>query len=74
MTLSTALGRLRLMALLEGLSLLVLLFIAMPIKYIGDNPVPVRVVGMIHGALFILFVIMTLKVAMEQSWKWRLGA
>lgn len=42
---------------LEGYSFLALLFIAMPLKYVFDHPEFVRVVGMIHGVLFVLFII-----------------
>ncbi|MFN8294885.1 MAG: DUF3817 domain-containing protein [Chitinophagales bacterium] len=41
---------------LEGYSYLVLLFIAMPLKYMADMPLAVRIAGSIHGALFIAFV------------------
>lgn len=47
----------RIVSFIEGLSYLVLLFIAMPIKYIGENPYPVKIVGMTHGVLFIVFAI-----------------
>lgn len=55
----TALNRLKhfkLVAILEGISFLVLLFIAMPLKYLGDMPKAVTVVGWIHGALFVWYV------------------
>ena len=39
----------------EGISYLVLLFIAMPLKYQFGQPDAVRVVGMAHGVLFVLF-------------------
>lgn len=42
---------------LEAISFLVLLFIAMPLKYIWEMPEYVRVVGMAHGLLFILYLI-----------------
>ena len=42
---------------LEGFSFLALLFIAMPLKYVFNHPEFVRVVGMIHGVLFVLFII-----------------
>ncbi|MDG4812798.1 DUF3817 domain-containing protein [Hydrogenovibrio sp. 3SP14C1] len=45
----------RWMAILEGTSLLVLLFIAMPLKYQFGQPEAVRWVGQIHGILFITF-------------------
>lgn len=40
----------------EGISYIVLLFIAMPLKYFGDLPLAVRWVGTIHGVLFLLFI------------------
>lgn len=51
-------ARFRLIALLEGVSFLVLLFIAMPLKYAADMPLAVRVVGMAHGVLFIAYVLL----------------
>lgn len=39
-------------AFLEGISYVVLLFIAMPLKYLADRPMAVRVAGLIHGVLF----------------------
>lgn len=49
------LGRLRLTALAEGVSYLVLLFVAMPLKYLFSMPLAVRLVGTAHGLLFIAF-------------------
>jgi integral membrane protein len=65
----TALGRLRIVAFLEGISFLVLLCIAMPLKYMADTPGPVRIVGMAHGVLFIAYVFLLLQVALELRWK-----
>lgn len=62
-------GRLRLVGLFEGISYLVLLFIAMPLKYMAGEPVYVKVVGMAHGLLFIWFVIALYEAAKEQNWK-----
>ncbi|MGS0527036.1 DUF3817 domain-containing protein [Zobellia nedashkovskayae] len=42
---------------LEGISLLVLVFIAVPMKYYFDNPNLTKSLGPIHGAIFILFLI-----------------
>ncbi|WP_207492199.1 DUF3817 domain-containing protein [Aridibaculum aurantiacum] len=56
MNLSTAIGRLRLTGIAEGISLLVLLFIAMPLKYLADMPLMVKWVGWAHGVLFIAFI------------------
>lgn len=65
----TSIGRLRIIALLEGASLLVLLFIAMPLKYMLHIQTLVRPAGTIHGALFLLFVFNALSVGVEQRWK-----
>lgn len=48
-----ALQHLRIMALIEGASLIALFAIAMPLKYLGGIPEAVRVVGMAHGGLFL---------------------
>ncbi len=53
MNLRTPLGRLRLISNWEGWSYLLLLFVAMPLKYLADEPLAVRVVGLVHGILFI---------------------
>ncbi len=66
---TTAVGQLRLSAFLEGISLLVLVFIAVPLKYSLGNPSLVKTIGPVHGALFLLFVINALKVGIEQRWK-----
>lgn len=67
--LNTSIGRLRLIAFLEGISLLLLVFVAMPLKYYGNSPMMVKVLGPIHGVLFLWFVLNTLRVAVEQKWK-----
>jgi integral membrane protein len=56
MNLSSALTRLRIVSLLEGWSFVLLLFVAMPLKYLAGQPEAVRVVGMAHGVLFVLCV------------------
>lgn len=68
---NTSIGRFRLVGLLEGISLLILLFVAMPIKYVGHNPYWVKTIGPIHGALFLLFVIMSFQIAAEYGWKFK---
>lgn len=59
---------LRVIGLLEGISFLLLLFIAMPMKYMLDNPILVKYVGMAHGVLFILFLIVLFTVCERQKW------
>jgi integral membrane protein len=67
----TNVGRLRIIAYLEGLSLLVLVFIAVPLKYFQHNPAMVKTMGPIHGALFLLFIFNTISVGTEQQWKFK---
>lgn len=69
--LKTKTGRLRILALLEGISLLILLFVAVPFKYFLHRPDFVSIMGPIHGTLFLLFLFNTLSVGVEQRWKFR---
>ena len=64
-------GRLRIIGFLEGMSLLVLLFVAVPLKYYAGNPGMVKTLGPIHGALFLLFIFNTLSVGVEQKWQFK---
>lgn len=66
--LSTPLGRLRAVGLLEGISFLVLLGIAMPLKYMAGRPTAVSVVGMAHGILFVLYGLAVLHVWVARRW------
>ena len=47
----------RVISLLEALSFVILLLVAMPIKYILGNPELVRIVGMAHGILVVLYIL-----------------
>lgn len=66
---STKLGRLRLIGILEGISLLVLVGIAVPLKHVMHDPTLVKIMGPIHGLLFLLFIINTLSVGIDYHWK-----
>jgi integral membrane protein len=66
--LHSPLRRLRWIALLEGLSYLVLLGIAMPLKYLADSPEAVRIVGTVHGGLFILLIASVIEVTLRRPW------
>jgi integral membrane protein len=66
---TSALGFLRLVAFLEGASLLFLIFVAVPLKYFFANPGMVKTVGPIHGGLFVLFCVLALRVSLMQEWK-----
>jgi integral membrane protein len=67
----TKVGRLRIVGMLEGASLLFLVFIAVPMKYFFDNHSGSKIVGPIHGALFLLFIVNTISVGVEQRWKFK---
>jgi integral membrane protein len=56
-------------ALLEGISLLALLFFAMPMKYIFVNPIFVKNIGMAHGVLFLLYIVFAVVLKIEQKWE-----
>ncbi len=58
----------RILGWLEGASFLLLLFVAMPIKYMAGNPEAVKMLGPIHGFLFIGYVILSHLVAEELDW------
>lgn len=70
----SSVGRLRVIGFLEGLSFLVLLGIAMPLKYMAGEPGAVRVVGMAHGVLFLLYVAAVIQAALEHGWKLKITA
>jgi integral membrane protein len=55
-------------ALWEGISLLLLLFIAMPVKHGLGYDILVKVIGMAHGILFILYVIGTISIKNTMKW------
>lgn len=65
---SNPVALLRTLALIEGASFLVLLFLAMPLKYIWGQPLAVRMVGMAHGVLFVIFCVSLLYTTIVAKW------
>jgi integral membrane protein len=65
--LKTALGRLRIVAFLEGCSFLLLGF-TMILKYKYAMPQPNYIVGLAHGILFVLYVVLLLQVSLIHRW------
>ena len=63
--------RFRRVAFYEGVSFLVLLGIAMPLKYLAGLPLAVRVVGLAHGLLFIWYVILVAQLYLVRTWSVR---
>jgi integral membrane protein len=58
----------RLIAFLEGVSYILLLFIATPIKYLSDDPSYVKLLGMPHGILFITYIILAIIISKKMQW------
>ncbi|MFC4721888.1 DUF3817 domain-containing protein [Geojedonia litorea] len=58
----------RFVAFLEGLSYILLLGIAVPIKYLANDPQYVKLLGMPHGILFIAYIALAFTLKPEQSW------
>lgn len=69
--LETSIGRLRVIGMAEGVSLLVLMGIAMPLKYLAGKPEAVKVIGWIHGLLFMLFMLAVLIVYRQRRWPFK---
>ena len=65
---NTSIGRLRLAGITEGISFLLLLLVAMPLKYFAGLPEAVKIVGWIHGLLFILYIIALINVRFSLRW------
>lgn len=71
MNFSTPLARLCLIGLIEGISCILLFFVAMPLKYLADQGWAVTVVGSAHGLLWVLYLL-----AVWNAWnarKWSFG-
>lgn len=58
----------RIVALLEGVSYILLLFIATPLKYFANDPQYVKLLGMPHGLLFIAYVVMAILISKDMKW------
>ena len=58
----------RLVALLEGVSYILLLFVAVPIKYWGGDEQWVKLLGMPHGILFVSYVIFAFLIKDNENW------
>lgn len=65
---SRSIARLRRIGLAEGVSFLVLLGIAMPLKYWAGMPMAVKIVGWAHGGLFVLLVLALAHAKMQARW------
>lgn len=66
-----ALTRYRVMAYVVGAMLLVLLLVAMPLKYFADSEGVISVVGPLHGFLYAVYLLATLDVGTKSLWTFR---
>ena len=69
MSIVTALRIYRVSAWVTGIGLLLLTFYAMPAKYVFGDPRPVALIGMIHGFLYMIYIVCTLVLAERTRWK-----
>ncbi|MBR9845948.1 MAG: DUF3817 domain-containing protein [Algicola sp.] len=58
----------KIIALLEGISYILLLFVAVPIKYLADDPQYVKLLGMPHGLLFVAYIVLAVLLAPKLKW------
>ena len=58
----------RIVAFLEGVSYILLLFIAVPIKYWGGDDQWVKLLGMPHGLLFVAYILMAFLIKEDENW------
>ncbi|MFB6723437.1 DUF3817 domain-containing protein [Kribbella sp. NPDC056345] len=63
-----ALTRYRVIAYIVGVMLLLLLFVAMPLKYLADNPGAMNVIGPLHGFLFVVYLLATFDLFRRVRW------
>ncbi|GAB1855558.1 DUF3817 domain-containing protein [Flavobacteriaceae bacterium MHTCC 0001] len=58
----------RITAFLEGLSYILLLFVAVPIKYLAGDPQYVKLLGMPHGILFVAYIAIAILIKPDFKW------
>lgn len=58
----------KIISFLEGTSYLLLLFVGVPLKYLGDNAILVKGLGMPHGLLFLAYIVMALLIRKKAKW------
>ena len=66
---SAALLRFRVVAYVVGVFLLVLVFVAVPLKYFADAPMLSAIVGPVHGFLYMLYLVVGFDVAVRAKWR-----
>lgn len=67
---TAALKRFRVMAWIVGVMLLLLVFVAMPLKYVADEPAMVAIIGPVHGFLYMVYLVVAFDLAVRAKWHW----
>ena len=67
------LKKLKIINTIEGISFVLLLFVAMPLKYMGGILIATKIAGMIHGLLFIGLILMLVNTAIEHKFSKKLS-
>jgi integral membrane protein len=68
---SKSISRFRIIAISEGISYLLLLFIAMPLKYFAGIPEWVKFTGWIHGILFMFYMLSVAELKFRYNWSFK---
>ena len=68
---SAALTRYRVLAYIVGVLLLILVVVAMPLKYLADRPTMVAVVGPLHGFCYMVYLVTAFDLAVRSRWAFR---
>ena len=61
----------RITSIAEGVSLLILFGLAMPLKYIFNQPLMVEIIGMLHGILFIAYILFAIYYKFKVTWNFK---
>ena len=68
--LSGAFLRYRILAYVTGVMLVLLVFVAIPLKYLAHHPGPVSVIGTAHGFLFMVYLVTAVDIGIRLRWPW----
>jgi integral membrane protein len=68
--LAAAFLRYRILAFVTGVLLVLLVFVAMPLKYFADHPGPVAVIGTAHGFIFMVYLLTAVDIGIRLRWPW----
>lgn len=63
-----SIGAFRIVSFLEGVSYILLLFVGTPLKHFAGNDVLVKILGMPHGILFLLYIVLALWIRPKMNW------